>query len=220
MKCEHCGHPDYKLMEGFSLLPGDSIMQYQTCMPRTVTVGNTMRIEGVEWHCLEDCRLIGATMPENIPVVAGLKGAEVATTQFIQASECQTTPKSGDVRSASLILTQYRQINPEELKDKQIISARSTPEVLIFITADKQYVKIEPSHGYDDDVELSRMDCITVYQLHQMGHISGGAWEEYKEGCEAERLAAVEKANFQRFKMAAAQIGLGMDAVEKILRST
>ena len=140
-------------------------MQYQTHMPRTVTVGNTMVIEGVEWHCLEECRLIGATMPDNIPVVAGLNGAEIYTTQFILASECRSAPKAEDVRSANLILTQYERIEPEELEDKQISAVRSTPEALIFITVDQQYVKIEPSHGYDNDVELSLMDRITVREL-------------------------------------------------------
>ncbi len=195
-------------------------MQYQTYMPRTFTVGSTIGIEDVDWHCLEECRLIGATIPDNIPVIAGLEGAEVATTQFIRGSECRSVPQAGDVRLANLILTQFEQIEPEDLRDKQIVAVRSTSDVLIFITADKQYVKIESSHGYDDNVELSWSNHITLRDLNDMRQISDEAWEEYKEECEKERLAEIDRIKLQRFKMAAAQIGLGMVAIEKILQST
>lgn len=195
-------------------------MQYQTYMPRTITVGNTMKIEGVDWHCLEECRLIGATMPDNIPVVAGLNGAEINTIQFILASECKSAPKANDIWSANLILTQFEQIEPEDLQGKQIAAVKFTPEVLILFTADKQYVRITASHGYDNDVELSYMDRIEIYELHRMGQISDEAWKKFNDDCEAERLTAIERAKLQRFKTAAAQIGLGMETVEKILRAT
>ena len=53
-----------------------------------------------------------------------------------------------------------------------------------------------------------------------MGQISGETWKKYNVDCEAERLAKIEKIKLQRFKMAAAQIGIGMKTVEKILNST
>jgi len=163
--------------------------------------------------------LIGATL-DGIPVVTGLNGAEIYTTQFIRASEYKSAPKSGGVRSVNLILTQFEQIEPKELKDKQIVAVRSTTEELILITTDNQYVRIEPSHGYDDDVELSHRDRITVHELHSMKQISDETWKKFKDDCEQERLATIDRANLQRFKMAAAQIGLGMEAVEKLLNST
>jgi len=140
-------------------------MQYQTYMPRTVAVGNTMKIEGVNWHCLEQCRLIGATIPDNIPVVAGMNGAKVATTQFVLASECKSAPKAEVIRAENLILTQFEQIEPKDLQGKQINAIRFSPESLIIITADKQYVKIEPSRGYDADVELSRLGRIATVEV-------------------------------------------------------
>lgn len=178
-----------------------------------------MVIEGVDWYCLEGCRLIGATTPDNTPVVHGLRGAEIYTTQFILASECKSPPKAGEVRSANLILTQFERIEPEDLKDKQIIAVRSTPEVLIFIARYRQYVKIKPSHGYDDDVELSRSD-ITISELHTMGQISDETWEKYKDDSDAERLSEIDRANIQRFRLVAAQVGLDTKDIEKILRWT
>ncbi len=193
-------------------------MNYQIYMAQTITVGDTMEINGIDWYCFEKCRLVGAT-PDGIPVVTGQHEAEIATTQFIRASECKSAPKAGSARLVNLILTQYKNIEPEELKDKQIAAVRFTSDALILITAGNEYVKIEPGQGYDSDFELEMAD-LKVCDLNTMGELSCEDWDEYNGECSRERQAKVDEANFEQFKLAAARIGLGTKAVEKILQST
>ncbi len=115
------------------------------------------------------------------------------------------------------ILMRYTQIPPKALKGKRILHVHYQDDTFILLLEGQQYVKIESHIGWDEDSELEE-NFIRICDLRVMGVLTENEWAEHQKEEENRRISAQEAADIDRFKRAAAQVGLGVEAVEKLLR--
>jgi hypothetical protein len=189
------------------------MMEYQTYVPWPLNVGDDVLVEGVTWFCLEPCRLIGATIDDQIPVLGNGATAVLATTQLIKASDCPTRPTPGLVRTANMTLMEYEQITLGDLAGKQIKAAHRDCDEIIIITTEKQYIKLVSE--YEDRSYFA--EVLTMEDLWTMKLLGAKTYDRYMSECGARHKEQRLTLAIARFKEAAANVGLGIEIVKELL---
>jgi hypothetical protein len=107
------------------------------------------------------------------------------------------------------ILKKYRQVDLADLQGKKIIHDRSNNLEIVIIVEGNWYVKMSTTCNRDGGPELEEAS-LTVRDLWLMGVIPQSDWTACQDESSAKRQANQETADILRFKLAAAQIGLGI----------
>ena len=158
-------------------------IKYQTYMPRLMSTGTEINLNGCKWLCFVNCTLVGATIEKSLPVIIG-PGTEdtdpriARECEMRRAEDCQSPPKSGRTGVENDILSQYKRIPVEELVGKNIVVSKLGFEQILIITDGKCYVNLEPHNSYGDmeliDEELDLGD------LKNSGLLEDGVWREHQ----------------------------------------
>jgi hypothetical protein len=185
-----------------------------------VKVGDDVNICSVKWICAKPCTLIGYTLEDGLPVIAGPTGAVMSDHHFILASYFKTKPKPGQSYLEIMALRRYEKIGPEELEGKSIKSCCSRWSEVIIICDDNSYCKlVAEREQYDGGLMLSEND-LTFDDLRGIGAISDEDFTAYEEEKKANREEVKAAEAIRRFRAAAEQIGLGIEKVEELLNAT
>lgn len=194
-------------------------IEFQTYVPMPCTPGNTTKIGTTDWVCIKPCTLFGYTLGEGLPVIEGPDGAPALSDHhFLQARYFKTLPKGGQTYLEIMALRVYTKIDPGELVGKDVRYCRHTYDKVLVICTDNSYFKlVGEREQYDDDVFLREQD-LTIQDLRVIGAISDEDFAAYEAERKAIREKDQEDEKIRRFRMAAKQIGLGVEKVKELLR--
>lgn len=112
------------------------------------------------------------------------------------------------------VLKGYVQIKPQRLVGKHVESVQYDEDKLTIFTTEKCYVKLEPITTRDGDSELEETK-LTMDDLKSQ--LPDSVWKEHlaEEADDYHERQVV--ADLKRFRIAAARVGIGTDAVKKLL---
>jgi hypothetical protein len=187
-------------------------------MPVPRTLGDETNIGGEKWICVKPCTLVGLTIKNNTPVIMGLDGPEIHDGHFMRARYFKTLPKPGQSYMEIMALRGYSRISPSQLVGKKVRYCHERGDSILVVCTDNSYFKLTAERDrYDDDLLLMSKD-LTIQDLRNIGAISDEDYAKYEEERETCRKINQEADKVRRFKLAAAQVGLGTAKVEELLR--